>query len=67
MPASHSIVSIYTTHEQTEQPIFVRHVTALSECGGSLTIECAVYEDGYEFSAYHRFEPGQWTHFEMYP
>lgn len=61
----HSTVAIYTTHEQTEQPVIAHYVTALSVAGGLLTIECDVAENGCTFSAYHRFEPGHWAHFEV--
>lgn len=57
-------VSVYTTHEQSEQPAIVHHVTALVLVGGLLTIECDVVEKGHTFSAHHRFEEGQWAHFE---
>lgn len=59
-------VSVYTTHEQTEQPAVIYRVTALTMVGGLLTVECDVEENGYTFSAHHRFERGKWTHFEAH-
>lgn len=35
--------------------------------GGLLTIECEVAENGYWFSAFHRFAPGEWAHFSVIP
>jgi hypothetical protein len=58
-------VEVFTTHEQTEQPIAVRGVTALTVVAGLLTIECDVEENGHTFTAHHRLEPGRWTHFSV--
>lgn len=66
MIANRCNVSVYTTHEQTEQPAIVHYVTAISMSAGLLTVECEVTERGYSHTAYHRFEPGQWSHFEVH-
>lgn len=56
-------VSVYTTHAQTEQPATIYRVTAISMVNGLLVIEYNATENGYTFSAYHRFEPDAWTHY----
>lgn len=58
-------VNVYTTHEQTEQPITVRNVRALVVVNGLLTVECEVAKEGYGYTAHHRYEADQWTHFEV--
>jgi hypothetical protein len=59
-------VSVYTTHDQTEQPLIIQHVTALSMVADCLFIEADAREKGYTYSAFHRFEPYEWTHYEAY-
>lgn len=58
-------VTVYTTHQQTEQGIEHRHVTALVVVEGLLTIECEQKERNHSFSAFHRYERGEWTRFEV--
>lgn len=59
-------MSVYTSFSQTEQPVTIRDVTALTVVGdGLLTIECDVAEQGHTFSAHHRYEAGQWTHLSV--
>lgn len=61
-----STVSVYTTHDQTEQPQTIHHVTALSVVGdGLLTIEAEQDGGGTTFRGFHRFQPGEWAHFSM--
>lgn len=58
-------VSVYTTHQQTEQPAIVHHVTALSLVGKVLLMECDVQERDHTYIASHRFEGDAWTRVEI--
>ena len=59
-------VNVYTGHQQTEQPLTISGVSTLTVVADLLTIECKVDPDiGHAFYAHHRFERGQWTHFEV--
>lgn len=61
-----SSVSVFTGHQQTEQPQTLYNATAVVMVAGALTVECEVAENDYKFSAHHRFEPGKWTRYEVY-
>lgn len=66
MAAHHSQVAVYTGRGQTEQPLIIPSVTAVSMVAGYLFIEADSSEGGHTFSALHRFEPGEWTCCETY-
>lgn len=55
---SHTLtVSVYTTHNQTEQPLTIYKVMAITTVGGVLIVQQST-------GGRHQFDPGQWTHFE---
>lgn len=58
-------VYVYTGNSQHEQPMRINNVTALSMVDRLLLIECEKEESGYKFSAFHRFDPEKWTHYEV--
>lgn len=60
-----SIVSVFTTDSQTEQPLSINDAVTIVQIDGLLTIESQRREKGYRYSSFHRFTESEWAHYEV--